>query len=202
MGRVLTWLETEVPPWVEPPLRNPGPCCGRFEVIAFMFVRMVSEYVVVWALSLVITLLGAAVPGRTIDEVVKSTCDMPIEEVAEVDSEMTPGNYTPWQTEIISYTWSYKYHAGTTSLGIESVKGRLVNRFIWPHGWKRTIWQQPGDVNFVWRLKDKEGNLLATLSDNVDIYWPDDDSICWYERHYIKAVSADGETSYWWFDSY
>lgn len=202
MDRVLTWLETDVPPWVEPPLRKPGSSPGRFGLIAFMFMRMVAELVVVWVLLLAIALLEAAVPGRTIDEVVETTCGVPIEEVAEVESEMTPGNYTPYQTTIISYTRSYEYHAGTTSLGIESVKGRLVNRFIWPHGWKRTVWQQPGDANFVWRLKDKDGNLLATLSDNVDVYWPDDDSICWYERHYIKAESVSGETSYWWFDSY
>lgn len=204
MGRVLTWLETDVPPWVEPPCRKRGANPGRFGLIAFTVMRMIAELVAVWALFLVIGLLEMSVPGRTIDEVIEATCGVPIEQVAEVDSEMTPGNYAPYQTRIISYTRSYEYHAGTTSLGIESVKGRLVNRFIWPHGWRRTVWQRPGDANFVWRLKDKDGNLLATFFDNVDVYDEDFGSETWSslaERHYIKAVSASGETSYWWFDS-
>lgn len=38
---------------------------------------------------------------------------------------MTEGDYTSSQMPLIEYTWSYKYYAATTSLGIESLNNRM-----------------------------------------------------------------------------
>lgn len=68
MSRVLTWLETDVPPWVEPPRYKPGSNSDRLALIAFAITAPLAEVVVVCALSLVVTLVEVAVPSKTIAE--------------------------------------------------------------------------------------------------------------------------------------